>query len=781
MTIGEAIKRIEDPRLLVGKGQYVADLSIPGMLEAYVVRSPYAHARIHSIDSATVRTAASYKKSVITVVTARDLPPNLRPIPMRLTPAPEGGGKLTPLQHALQMPLASNIVRYVGEPVAVIVADSRYAAEDAAEQLLIEYEMLPAVVDIHKALRADAPLVHLILGSNDIYTIVSKKGDVSEALRRAPHRLSLASPGYSIQRHAAVPLETRGLLAIPGAGGRIHIYGPTKVVHFNRTVLASLLNCDPALIHFIETDVGGGFGARGEFYPEDFLIPFIARQLGRPLRWIEDRMEHLKATNHSREQSHSLTVGFDDTGKLLALEDEIWVNTGAYIRTHGVTVPDLTQALLPGPYDWPAFHLLTHVVVTNKTPLGTYRGPGRYEGTFVRERLIESVAHMLHLDPTLVRERNFIKSEQMPYTIGTNALGEPIVFDSGDYNRLLAIAKQHMQWADFAERKSRARHQGRLHGIGWSFFVEKSGLGPWEDARVGLDSEGIFYCYSGLAALGQGTETILAQLFSDRIGVRPQQIKIIHGDTDLVPVGNGSFASRGTVTGGVATYLAAEELRKRILTVAAHYFEAASVDLQLGPQGPYVAGSLTKSIDWRQVAAHADRMGIELDVTVHYDVPHMTYPYGVHVAEVDIDAGTGHVHIERYLIVYDVGRAVNPILVKGQLVGGMAQGLGGALLEELAYDDAGQLLSGTFMDYLLPGACEVPDVDVIITEDTPSRHNPLGIKGSGEGGTTGVGAAIANAIANALDAPPDAFTQLPIRPEMVLAWLQRFKGSDYEH
>lgn len=763
MTIGEAIKRIEDPRLLVGKGQYVADVRVPGMLEACVVRSPYAHAKILGVDSS----AASAIKGVVAVVTASDLPSDLQPIPMRLTPAPE-------LAHTLQMPLASSVVRYAGEPVAVIIADSRYIAEDAAEQVLVAYEMLPAVTDIRAAMRADAPLLYPMLGSNTVYTIATKKGDSEQALRQAPYRLTL---DFAIQRHAAIPIETRGLVVIPDAEGRIHVYGPTKVVHFNRIILASLLNCDPALIHFIETDVGGGFGARGEFYPEDFLIPFIARNVGQPVRWIEDRMEHLKATNHSREQRHHLTVGFDDSGRLQGLEDEIWVNTGAYIRTHGVTVPELTQAMLPGPYDWPAFHLLTHVVVTNKTPMGTYRAPGRYEGTFVRERLVEAVASTLHLDPTVVRDRNFIKSGQMPYSVGTHGLGEDVVFDSGDYSRLLAIAKEHMHWAGFPGRKAKAREQGHLRGMGWAFFVEKSGLGPWEEARVGLDVEGAFYCHSGLAALGQGIETLLAQLISDRLGIKPEQIKLVHGDTDVVPAGNGSFASRGTATGGIAAYLAAEELRRRILMVSERRFEATPLDLQLGPEGASQVGSPSKRMDWRQVAAYAGKVGVELDVRERYDVPHMTYPYGVHAAEVDIDRDTGRISIERYLIAYDVGRAVNPALVKGQIIGGMVQGLGGALLEELAYDNDGQLLSGTFMDYLLPTSCEAPDIEVIITEDAPSRHNPLGVKGCGEGGTTGVGAALANAVADALDAPPQAFTELPIRPETVRVWIQRLSAQ----
>ncbi len=759
MAIGETIKRIEDPPLLIGKGRYVADLSVPGMLEACVVRSLYAHARIQDIDASDARAV----RGVVAIFTAADLPSDLPSIPMRLTPAPE-------LAHALQWPLARDTVRYTGEPVAVIVATSRYAAEDAAEQLLIEYEALPAVASVEAALRPDATILHPQIGSNDVHVIRSNKGDASSALARAPHRLSLA---FSVQRHAAVPLETRGLLAVPDEQGRIHVYGPTKVVHFNRMVLARMLNCDPALIHFIETDIGGGFGARGEFYPEDYLIPFIARQLGRPVRWIEDRLEHLKATNHSREQYHRLTVGFDESGKLLALDDEIWVDTGAYIRTHGVTVPDLTQAMLPGPYDWPAFRLATHVIVTNKTPLGTYRSPGRYEGTFVRERLIEGIAHALGLDPTAVREHNFITPDQMPYVVGTRGLGEDVVFDSGDYERALERARQHMQWNEFDQRKAQARTDGRWRGMGWAFFVEKSGLGPWEEARVGLDLDGHFYCYSGLAALGQGTETMLAQLCADRLDIAPQQVRVVHGNTDVVPAGNGSFASRGTATGGVAAYVATDKLRQRILALAERFFEVSAADVRMEPDGLSVAGIPSRSLSWQQVAAYAANMAITLDVCERYDAPHMTYPYGVHVAEVEIDVETGHVLIVRYLVVYDIGRAVNPALVQGQIAGGVAQGLGGALLEELAYDADGQLLCGTFIDYLLPGAGEVPDIEVIITEDAPSRHNPLGVKGAGEGGTTGVGAAIANAIADALDAPPGAFTSLPIRPASIRRWLRQ--------
>jgi aerobic carbon-monoxide dehydrogenase large subunit len=416
------------------------------------------------------------------------------------------------------------------------------------------------------------------------------------------------------------------------------------------------------------------------------------------------------------------------------------------------------------------------VFVTNKTPMGTYRSPGRYEGTFVRERLVEAVAHTLHLDPTIVRDRNFIKSEQMPYTVRTHGLGEEVVFDSGDYGCILAIAKEHMQWADFPGRKAKAHEQGQLRGMGWACFVEKSGLGPWEEARVGLDAKGTFYCHSGLAALGQGTETLLAQLISDRLGIKPEQVKLVHGDTDVVPAGNGSFASRGTATGGIAAYVAAEELRKRILLVVEHCFEATPQDVQLGPEGPSLVGSPSWRMDWRQVAAYAGKVGIALDVRERHDAPHMTYPYGVHAAEVNVDRETGRISIERYLIAYDVGRAVNPALVKGQIRGGMVQGLGGALLEELAYDNDGQLLSGTFMDYLLPTSCEAPDIEVIITEDAPSRHNLLGVKGCGEGGTTGVGAALANAVADALDAPPEAFTALPIRPETVRSWIQRLSA-----
>lgn len=765
MAIGERIRRVEDPALLRGAGRFVADIRVPGCLEAAIVRSPHAHARLAGVDVAR----ALRLPCVAAAVTAADLPPGLPSIPMRLSPDPR-------LAKALQPVLARDVVRYVGEPIAVVVAPSRYLAEDAAELVAVDFRPLPAVTEDRGAAQ-DRTLLHRGLGTNVVYRRDLAKGDAEAALRAAPRRLTLE---LSVQRHSGVPIETRGLLAVPEADGRLTIHGPTKVVHFNREVLAGLLGVAAARLRLVEPDVGGGFGIRGEFYPEDFLVPWLALRLGRPVRWIEDRGEHLRAANHSREQRHVATVGFDESGRLLALRDEIWVDQGAYVRTHGVTVPELTQAMLPGPYDWPAFDLRLRVVLTNKTPAGTYRGPGRFEGTFVRERLMEAMAQEIGLSPNDVRRRNLIADDRFPYAVRTSALGQEIVFDSGRYAPALALAEERLGAQGFAQRREEAQARGLLRGMGWAFFVEKSGLGPHEDAEIELEPDGTFVCRTGLAALGQGTETILAQIAADRLDATVDEVRVVHGDTDLVPQGLGSFASRGTAVGGAAAYVAAQALREKIAMVAAAILEVAPDDVALAPGRAVVRGVPARGVPLREIAAQAVRLGVSLTARHRFEARHMTYPYGVHGAEVEVDPAVGAVRIVRYVVVYDVGRAVNPMLLEGQIVGGVAQGLGGALLEEFAYDAQGQLLSGTFVDYLLPGATEMPEVDVAITEDAPSPHNPLGAKGGGEGGAVGVAPALANALADALRAPPGTLCRLPIRPEEVLRLAKRMSASDAE-
>ncbi len=747
-------RRIEDPALLRGNIPFVADLHFAGMLEAVVVRSIYAHAML---DVVNVQPALE-SPGVKTVVTAMDLPSACGPIPMRLSPSSE-------LEAALQYPLARDRVRFVGEPIAVIVAGSRYEAEDARPGVEVRYRPLTATTNVRQAMKN--PVLFDTLDSNQVYQhrqyhrlVESKEPDPT--LRQ----LHLS---FSIQRHTAMPLETRGLVAVP-EDGRITVYGATKVLHFNRRVLAGFLGLDVTAVRLVEVAVGGGFGVRGEFYPEDYLIPWLALRLQRPVRWIEDRLEHLQAANHSRQQEHEVDVSYDDTGRIYHLHDEIIVDTGAYIRTHGVTVPELTQGMLPGPYRWQEVDTQLRVVLTNKTPTGTYRGPGRFEGTFVRERVMDAIASTLHLDPLTVRQKNLLTVDTLPFSHGMQALGEEIVWDSGDYPLALAQAAHLMAKEEFPRRRAAASARGRRRGLGFAMFVEKSGLGPWEDCRVAVDADGRFTCWTGLSTLGQGTMTALTRILAETWGVSASQIRIVHGDTDQVPESHGTFASRATVMGGSAAFYSARTLKSRLQALAAPLLEAHPEDVILTDRGAEVTGVPTVAVSYKDLVEESVRQALPLDVTERFSASAMTYPYGVHGCELEVCPNTGMIQIVRYGVVYDVGRAVDRDLVKDQIVGGVAQGIGGALLEELAYDEQGQLVTGTLMDYLLPGFCDVPEIAVMITEVAPATSNPLGIKGAGEGGAVGVAPAIANALADALNAPPEAFTTLPLRPQDILRW-----------
>ncbi|WP_286886537.1 xanthine dehydrogenase family protein molybdopterin-binding subunit [Aneurinibacillus sp. UBA3580] len=753
MSIGSSVKRIEDVALLTGQGRYAGDIQLPGQCEAVVVRSPHAHAKILSIQTE----AAARLPGVLLIVTAQDLPQDLPPIPMRLSP--EGA-----LEYALQYPLAKERVRYVGEPVVLVVAANRYVAEDAAEAVNIQYEPLPPLADTDSALAAGDNLLHPTIGSNDVFLIHSEKGSVDDKLAQCPYVLQ---EELYVQRHTGVPLETRGLVAACEANGRLTVYGPTKVVHFNHKILCRLLKKESKDIRYVETDVGGGFGPRGEFYPEDYLIPYAALQLERPVRWIEDRLEHLLATNHSREQKHRVTVGFDKEGRIMALRDEIFVDTGAYIRTHGVTVPALAQAMFTGPYDIEALEFITHVVVTNKTPTGTYRGPGRFEGTFVRERIIDMIARKLQLDPVFVREKNIIPPEKLPYSNGISALGQVVELDSGDYLHILQEVRKAVDWDGFTQRKKDAAAQGKLLGLGLAMFVEKSGLGPWEYAEIDILENGDVYCKTGLADVGQGMKTMIAQVCSDQLGIPCTRVKVLHGDTDTVKKGNGSFATRGTVMGGSAAWLAAASLKDRLLCAAAEWVRMPREKLDMREEAIVEAKTGRILLSYHDMVQRCVEAGISLHEEHTFSASHMTYPYGVHAAEVEIDKDTGQVKILKYYIGYDIGRAINPLLVKGQLIGGMAQGLGGAFYEELRYSETGQLLSGTFMDYLIPSSMEVPHIDIALFENAPSPRNPLGVKGAGEGGTVAVAPALANAICDALEAYNFEIKSLPIRPEII--------------
>jgi carbon-monoxide dehydrogenase large subunit len=734
----------------------VGDIRRVGMLHAAILRSPCAHARILRIDTE----AATKLAGVVGVVTFDDMA-GVKQIPMRT-------GNVEGLERSLQYPLAGNKVRYVGEPVAVVVAESRYLAEDALELIDVQYELLDAVTDPREAMQPGTPILHESVPDNIAAHFVVDVGDVDRAMAEADE---IIEEEFSVQRHAAVPLETRGLVAEFDEGrGVLSVWGPTKVIHTNRNILSELLDIPESCIHLMEPDVGGGFGARGEFYPEDLAIPFVAKHLKQPVCWIEDRSENLKATNHSREQRHYVRVAVKRDGTILGVEDKLYFNMGAYTRTHGAVPAISGSAMLRGPYKITNYRADVFCVLTNKTPAGTYRSPGRYEAAFVRERMIDMVVHRLGLDPADVRRRNFIQPHEMPYDCGPHKYHD-VVYDSGNYPGLLEKVLTKIDYPALKASSGKARREGRAVGVGIACFVETSGLGPWEYARVEVDPTGKVVVYAGCASLGQGVETVLSQIAADALNVRPEEVMVVHGDTNLVPFGMGSNASRTTVAAGSAVFRAALKVKEKMFQLAAGAFEIEPGDLQLVDGRVAVRGAPERSMTFAQLARLAAphsalKSGIQpgISETDFFAAPRRTFPYGVHVAQVEVDRETGLVQILKYLVSEDIGRAVNPMLVEGQMVGGLAQGIGGAFLEEFAYDDDGQPLSTSFMDYLIPTAMEVPHVELLSVEECLSPSNPLGVKGAGEGGIVAAGGALANAVSNALGVE---VTRLPMKPEYV--------------
>ncbi len=749
--IGQSVRRLEDRPLLTGEGRYAGDINLPGQLHMRLVRSPVAHGRILDVDILE----AVDLEGVVAVWTGADVSA-IPPIDFRQ----EG---LTDLYPYRQPILAQDVVRYVGEPVAVVFANDPYTAEDAAEAVFVDVDDLPLTLDA-----TAAPGSFDGTHSTEAAVVRTTYGSVDESFTAAD---KIVSVEVTVGRHTGVPMETRGALATVEPSGSLVMYGAAKVPHYNRKAIAAMLGIDTDKVILREGHVGGGFGVRGELYPEDVLVCLAALRLRRSVKWIEDRKEHLVATNHSRDQHHRISAAVDPDGFITAIRDEFWVDQGAYIRTHAATVPNLTMAMLPGPYLFPSYETTGHIRLTNKTPAGTYRAPGRYEATFARERLLDAVAHELGESPIETRRRNFIPKDQMPFSRPIRALGTVIEYDSGDYAGILDRLLEHVDHDALAAELAHRRRGGEAVGLGIAFFVEKSGLGPYEGARIQVDTEGAVRVVTGAASVGQGVETTIAQICGDGLGIPHDRIAVVHGQTDAIDHGLGAFASRVTVMTGTATYLATQELEKKAKAVATHVLEVAPEDLRLVEGRVEVAGAPDRALTLGEIAARleplsASGMGLEPELAAEswFTTDHMTYPYGVHAAVVSVDKETGGVVIERFVVAYDVGRAVNPMLVEGQIVGGAAQGLGGALLEEFVYSQDGQPLATSFMDYLLPTATEMVAIDVLLLEDAPSPLNPLGVKGAGEGGTTAFGAAIAAAVDDALQKPRAIF-RLPITPE----------------
>jgi len=753
--VGRSVRRLEDRPLLTGHGRFAADISFPGQLHMRVVRSPIAHGRLVSINAE----AARKMPGVHAVWTAADVA-HIPPIGFRLT-------GLTALEPYRQYVLARDRVRYVGEPVAAVFASDPYVAEDAADAVEIETEFEQAVIDA-----TQEPSMFDEGHSTEPAILAKGYGDIGQAFNAAKRIVALE---LSVGRHSGVPIETRGAIArYDEARDVLEMHGAAKVPHWNRDRIASMLGRKSEAVQLFEGHVGGGFGVRGELYPEDLLVCAAALKFHKPIKWIEDRREHLIAANHSRQQVHRIRAAIDEQGRICGIDNEFFHDNGAYMRTHAATVPDLAAAMLPGPYRVPAYRARGHIRLTNKTPCGTYRAPGRFESTFVRERLLDTIAALIGVDKVEIRRRNLIGKSAMPYSLDLETLGTHIVYDSGDYAGLLDKALAMARWEELQAQLRARRGKGEAVGAGLAIFVEKSGLGPFDKVRIAAAASGDVEVITGNASVGQGIETVIAQICADVLGVDYARVRVVHGQTDRIDKGMGAFASRVTVMCGEATRLAATRLREKALLRAAEMMQARAADLDIvdgsivrtgGASGPSMTlGELVKALP----------DGLTAEDT--FESTHMVYPYGVHIAVTRVDRDTGGVAIERYIVAYDIGRAVNPMLIEGQIVGGLAQGVGGALLEEFRYNESGEPLSVTFADYLMPTAREVPAVDVLVTEDAPSPLNPLGLKGAGEGGTNAAGAAIASAIDDAIGIP-GAVTELPITPARLRALIASGKPT----
>jgi aerobic carbon-monoxide dehydrogenase large subunit len=762
--IGQSVERLEDPPLITGRGEFAGDINFAHQLHMRIARSAHAHGRIVAIDTAAARALPG----VFAVWTSADVA-DLPPVDFR-------EGRIPALDPYRQPILAQDVVRYVGEPVAAVFAADPYIAEDAADLVAIEIEELPPVLD------AQTPPFEFSPGhSSEAALIHQGYGDVDAVFRAAPHIVALE---LAIGRHSGVPLETRGAIGHYDASrGILELHGAAKVPHRVQELLSRMLGLPPSSIHVHESHVGGGFGIRGELYPEDVLVCVAAKKFNRAVKWIEDRREHLIAANHSRQQLHKIRAAVDDNGVILAIDDEYFHDQGAYVRTHATRVVHMTAGILPGPYRVPAYRAVGHFRLTNKTPAATYRAPGRYETTFVRERLADAIAAKLDIDRVDVRRRNAITSAEMPYKRPLEAIGEHIYMDTGDYVGLLDKQFASIDWHTLNAEVQKRQAAGELVGIGIAMFIEKSGLGPADGVKISVDTSGAVEVITGGASLGQGFETVMAQVAADALGVDYKRCRVIHGQTDRIAYGIGAHASRATVMTASATHIAALNVRKKALDAAAELLQApadvldivdgevvrldrsAGPSISLGKIAQYLAPG-AKTLGDREPGLAADGW---------FRVEHQVYPYGSHVAVVRVDGETGGVTVERYYIAYDIGRAINPRLVEGQIVGGYAQGLGGALFEEFIYSERGDPLAVTFADYLLPAVHETPTPQVLLREDYTTPRNPLGIKGAGESGITAVGAAIASAIDDAIGMP-GAVTQLPVTPQRLKQLLNKRNG-----
>jgi carbon-monoxide dehydrogenase large subunit len=751
--VGTPIKRREDPRLITGQATYVDDIKLLGMLHMAVLRSPYGHARIKSINTE----AARNHPGVVAVYIAEDLKGVVGNIPIAAPlpgPISEGLGR--------RGPLAEGKVRFYGDPVAVVIAEDRYTARDARDLIEVDYEPLPAAMDIEKAMQPGAPLLYEEIGTNVATSIHPPTDEIDKVFQQ-----TLADGGVVVkqrivnQRLAPTAMETRGAVAeYRKADKTLTVWSSSQVPHFLRNFLAEQLGLPQHQVRVIVPEVGGGFGSKLNIYPEEALVSFAAMKTGHPVKWIEDRSENLVATIHGRDQIDDIEVAATRDGKVTGLKVHVISDLGAHLQFFtDVIAIGFTLPMLSGSYDIPVVYGSCDTVLTNKTPTDAYRGAGRPEAAHLVERAMDLVAHELGKDPAEVRKINFVKPDQFPHKMATGA-----VYDSGNYADTLEKAMQNIDYQNLRAEQARKRAEGKLMGIGLSSYVEICGFGPkgtapqglYESARMRVEESGTVMVYTGSSPHGQGEETTFAQLVSTEFGIPIEDVMIIHGDTDSTPEGRGTYGSRTTAVGGPAIFYAAQRLKEKMKQIAAHMLEASPADVTLEDGKLSVAGVPQKAVSFKEVAAAANTSNtlhpsIEpgLETTVFWEPESSTFPFGTHICVVEVDKDTGEAEITRYVAVDDCGRQLNPMLVEGQIHGGITQGIGQAMVEGVIYGEDGQLLTATLTDYAVPIAPELPSFELDHTV-TLTPVNPLGVKGVGEAGTIASSAAVANAIADAL-------------------------------
>jgi aerobic carbon-monoxide dehydrogenase large subunit len=775
-------RRIEDPRLLRGMGSFVDDIDPPGALHAAILRSPFGHARIRRIDT----TQASQHPGVHAVYTAADLGEFNQPAPL-VVPHPS-------LRHGrTQRPLAQEKVCYIGEAVAMVVADDRYVAEDAVGLIDVEWDPLPAIVDFRVAAQSGQPRVHDDVPNNTAARLVQVVGDPEAAFRQAAH---VFTEDLFIERSCGSPIEARGVVAVYEPRlGTLTVWDATQAPLTIKNGLANMLGLPEFKVEVIAPDVGGGFGTKiMMFFAEEVLVPWAAMRLQRPVKWIEDRREHFISANQERGQLHATRVAVDEDGRILAVEDVFVHDTGAY-TPYGMVVPIITATQLPGPYRVPNYHSEFTVVYTNTPCVSPYRGAGRPHACFVMERLIGRIARELRLLPNEVRRRNFVQPDEFPHDVGLPFQdGAPTRYDSGDYPAGLSLAEQMIDPDAFRDRQARERKNGRYLGLGFAAYVEGTGIGPYEGAHVRIEPSGRVFAATGLTSQGQGHYTSFAQIVANELGCDASDVTVVTGDTSRFNWGAGTYASRALVTAGNALAIASRAVRDKALTLAAQLLEVDASDLDLSDGTVSVRGAPGRELSLGALATAANpiryaygrdanqaalllvkpregavlAVGEEpgLEARGFFAPERATWASGQHAAIVEVDLATGNLTFVRYVVVHDCGTLINPTIVEGQIHGGVAQGIGGAFYERLHFDDNGQLVNASFMDFLMPTAAEIPEIEVGHLE-TPSPLNRLGIKGVGEAGTIPVAALVAEAVEDALAPFGVRIHDMPLSPERI--------------